>query len=495
MPDLVRDDLLNKMELPPEEDHEAFEKYLEHLNPKAKAEIAKRYNQRASSKRRVWFCGDRSCTGEEHGKFDYPHARADQYPPPGLNWLTWLMRGGRGSGKTRTGSEYSRYISKHIPRIALIGPTFTAVRNIMIEGDSGLITACELAGEAYKFEPAKQRFTFASGAVATMLSAEEPQRIRGHNFGFMWADEPAHWDDPEEAWKQAMLALRIGRRPHALATTTPLPNDFMRDLIAKKNTVAVGVSTYANIKNLAPNVAQEILSEYKGTFWERQEIYGEMIDDREGALWTSTQFTGDFYFDWEDVAGTLDRVLVGVDPAGSQNKRSDLTGIVVVGIRDGVLYVLDDLSGKFSPSGWAAAVIRAYETYKADAVVVERNFGGDMIRANLEANRFDGRIIEARATDGKRVRAEPIAAKYEQHLARHRRGGRLSKLESEQVSWIPGEGKSPNRIDALVWAATPLMKKHGKASFGDPTKYSIGAEPYRGPGSSWSKKRIQRGIR
>lgn len=464
-----KDWLRREAEIPLDADDVEFAKYLRHMDPKSKAEAAKRAAARMSSDRRVWFCGNRECDGKQHDKFPYPHARGDQYPPPGTDWLTWLLRGGRGSGKTRTGSEYTRYISKKIPFMALIGPTGPAVRNIMIEGESGLIASCEAAGESYLYEPSKQRFTFASGARATLFSAEEPQRLRGGNFGFMWGDEPAHWDDPDEAWRQAMLTLRIGRRPHALGTTTPVPSDFMRELIAKRNTVAVGVSTYKNLHNLAPNVASEILSAYKGTFFERQEIFGEMIDDREGALWSSAQFlVPDFYFEYEDVRDSLDRVVVGVDPAGSQNKRSDLTGIVVGGKRVDVLHMLDDFSGKYSPAGWANATIRAVETYKADAVVVERNYGGDMVRATLKAEGYRGRIIEAKATDGKRLRAEPISAKYEQHLARHRRGGKVQKVESEMVSWIPGEGKSPNRVDAWVWCCSSLIKGGGATGMGNP---------------------------
>lgn len=480
----------------PDASPDEIAKYLKRVAPKSADEIVSRVNARLSGDRKVWFCGDRECDGKPHGKFPYPHARGDQYPPPGMDWLTWLLRGGRGSGKTRTGSEYTRYISKKIPYLLLIGPTFQAIRDVMIEGPSGLIHACIEAGEAYKYEPAKKRFTFASGAVATLMSAEEPQRIRGGNFGFLWGDEPAHWDDPDEAWRQALLTLRIGRRPHALATTTPLPNDFMRTLIAKENTRAIGVSTYANIHNLAPNVAKEILSQFEGTFFEKQEIYGEMIDDREGALWSSLQFAEDgFYFDWAEVAGSMDRIVVGVDPAGSQNKRSDLTGVVVGGKRGDVLYAIDDLSGKYSPAGWAQTAIRAYEQYKADAIVVERNYGGDMVRATLKAERFGGRIIEAKATDGKRVRAEPISAKYEQKLARHRRRtptAGVAKLEAEMVSWIPGEGHSPNRVDAWVWAASSLTRGGGVADLGNPGKQSLGQQQYVGPGSLARRRQIQR---
>lgn len=403
---------------------------------------------------------------------------------------------GHNSGKTRTGSEYTRYIAKKIPLLALIGPTGPAVRNVMIEGPSGLIRACEAAGEYAKgaYEPSKGRYTFQNGARAQLFSAEEPDRVRGGNFGFFWADEPAHWDDPQATWDQALFANRVGRRPHALATTTPLPSEFIKGLIAAEDTVYVGGSTYDNMANLAEAVVRKILAKYEGTFLGRQEIYGEIIDDREGALWSSEQFAeDDFYFELDQVQ--FERVLVGIDPAGSNNKRSDLTGIIVGGRRGDILHMIDDLSGKYSPAGWARQAINAYEKYKADAIVVERNYGGDMCRATLKAEGFEGRIIEARATDGKRLRAEPIAAKYEQGKARHRRGGACAKAESEMVSWIPGEGKSPNRVDAWVWVSTALIKGGGKASVSSISRETIGAQKYRGPGSPWSKKQAKMGRR
>lgn len=478
--------------------------YLKRMSPKARAELARRVDARLSEERRVWFCGDRECNGQAHGVYNYPHARGSkqpnargsQYPPRGTDWYTWLLGAGRGAGKTRTGSEYSRYVAKKIPLIALIGPTGPAVRNVMIEGPSGLIRSCEAAGEYTPgaYEPSKGRYTFQNGARAQLFSAEEPDRIRGGNFGFFWADEPAHWDDPQAAWDQALFANRVGVRPHALATTTPLPSDFIKALIAAEDTVYIGGSTYDNMANLAEAVVRKILAKYEGTFLGRQEIHGEVIDDREGALWSSEQFAeDDFYFELELVQ--FDRVLVGIDPAGSNNKRSDQTGIVTGGKRGEVLHAIDDVSGKYTPAGWARAAINQYEKYNADGIVVEKNYGGAMVRHTLQSEGFQGRIIEANATDGKRVRAEPIAAKYEQHKARHRRGGAVGKLESEMVSWIPGEGKSPNRLDAWVWVCTALLKGGGKASVSGIRRDPIGTQPYKGPGSPWSKRQIKKGRR
>lgn len=459
------------------------------LSPKAKANLAARVDARMSADRKVWFCErGRTCDGKAHGVYNYPHARGDQWPPPGMNWIIWVLRGGRGSGKTRTGAEYTRWVSKKIPFIGLIAPTGPSARTVMVEGESGIIAACERAGEPCVYEPSKQRVTFVSGAKAQIFSAEEPDRIRGNQFGFVWGDEWAHWENAADVWDMMLFALRLGKRPHVLGTTTPLPSEFVKQVLADDDTVSTGVSTYANMDNLAESVVKRILSRYEGTFLGRQEIYGEVIDDREGALWKSEQF---HYVDID--TRTLSRVVVGIDPAGSQGKRSDLTGIIVAGKQDDAIYAIDDFSGKFSPSGWARAAINAYDKYKADAIVVERNYGGDMCRATLKAEGFTGRIIEAKATDGKRLRAEPIAALYEQSedgrnvRAYHAKNGRLGKLESEMVSWIPGEGKSPNRIDAYVWCATHLSKRGAAASMGNPTKGRIGPAPYRGPGSSYAR--------
>lgn len=494
---------MTSLELPTEQTpEEALADEIKKMPPKVRAELARRLDARIAQERRVWYCGDRQCSGRPHERYNYPHARGSkredhrgsQYPPRGTDWITWLMLAGRGSGKSKTGSEYTRYVSKKVQWMGLVGPTGPALRNVMIEGKSGLIAACEAAGEYTPgmYEPSKQRFTFQSGAVATLFTAEEPERIRGANLGYVWGDEPAFWADPQAVWDMLMFALRDGVRPHILATTTPIPSDFIKGLVASPTTRTVSGSTYDNKDNLPAIYFQQILDKYEGTFLGRQEIYGEIIDDREGALWSSEQFgDADFYFDLENVE--FDRVLVGIDPAGSNNKRSDLTGIVVGGKRGEILHAIDDLSGKYTPAGWARQSINAYEKYHADAIVVETNFGGQMVRQTLKAEGFEGRIIEARATDGKRLRAEPIAAKYEQHKARHRRGGAVSKLEGEMVSWIPGEGKSPNRVDAWVWVCTALTKGGGKAQMSSISKDPIGNGPYRGPGSPWAKKQARSG--
>lgn len=440
---------------------------LAQLSKEGRAELVRRVSQVETGEQQVWYCPrGRGCDGQPHDGAEYPHARGNQWPPPGVDWLIWAMIAGRGGGKTRSGAEYTRQVSHKLSWIGIVGPTNGDVRDVQIEGESGLIAVCERAGEPCVYEPTKKRVTFATGAVAHLFSAEEPKRLRGPQHTFVWADEPAHWDNVQAVWDMMMFGLRLQPRPHVLLTTTPLPSDWMKAILADEKTRVTRFSTYENIANLAPIYAQTILDAYEGTYLGRQEIHGEIIDDRVGALWSSESFQ---YAD--PATRSFDRVVVGVDPAGSAGKRSDETGIVVAAVQDGALYVLDDFTGKYSPQGWATQVQIASERWDADAVVVERNYGGDMVRETLLSNGYAGRIVEARATDGKRLRAEPVAAFYERGEAYHARG--LTKLETEMVSWVPGEGRSPNRVDALVWCATELKRGRRKVQIADPTKLTL----------------------
>jgi phage terminase large subunit-like protein len=448
---------------------EEIDQLLRTMSKEGRAELVRRVQTIESGGKKVWFCKvGRSCDGEPHPGADYPHARGNQWPPPGTDWLVWAMIAGRGGGKTRSGAEYTRQASHQLDWIGIVGPTNAAVRDIQIEGESGLIAVCERAGEPCVYEPSKRRVTFHNGSRAQLFSAEEPKRLRGPQHTFIWADEPAHWDNIQDVWDMMMFGLRLKPRPHVLLTTTPLPSDWMKEIIADEKTVTTRYSTYDNIRNLAEPVARLILNRYEGTYLGRQEIHGEIIDDRVGALWSSQ------HFQYVDVATrTFERIVVGVDPAGSAGKRSDETGIIVCGLLDGALYVLADYTGKFSPQGWAEQVKIAYARWNADAVVVERNYGGDMVRNTLTGAGYDGRIVEAHATDGKKLRAEPVAAFYERGEAFHARSGGLEKLETEMVSWIPGEGRSPNRVDALVWCATELKRNKRKAQIASPVGLTL----------------------
>jgi phage terminase large subunit-like protein len=474
---------------------------LSRWDPKARAEAMKYLSAMDATTIQAWYCDrGRSCDGKPHGQYAWRHARGNQWPPPGEDWFVWAFRAGRGAGKTRSGAEYTRKMSEKVGRIALIAPTATDARDVMVEGESGIVAVSERAGIRVHYEPAKRRITFPSGCRATLFSGEEPTRLRGPQNGFAWLDEPAHMPLIDEVWSNLMFGLRLPPRPHVLVTTTPTPRKWMRALLADPLTVDVRGSTYDNLDNLAPEY-RRVIESYEGTRIGRQEIYGEILEDVEGALWQQDYF---IYADWafED----LDRIVVAIDPAGTANKRSDETGIVTVGMQrkvsgehDERALVLADSSGKMSPGDWAKQAMKDYQRFGADAIVVETNFGADMVKENLRHNGFDGRVIESRATRGKQLRAEPVVALYEQHRIWHRATNgitMLERLEEEQLTWVPGEGASPNRIDALVWAVTELLKPGGELSFASPRllkpKDDIPGLPSRGTERSTGPARFPR---
>jgi phage terminase large subunit-like protein len=310
-----------------------------------------------------------------------------------------------------------------------------------------------------QWEPSKKKLTWPNGAVALGFSGEEPDRLRGPQAYWVWIDEPAHMPligGEYGVWDNMMFGLRLGRNPWVCATTTPKPLKWLKTLINDADTRVSRVSSYANLANLAPPYLK-ILQRYEGTRVGRQELHAEILEDVEGALWKAD------YFTYGDLPDQFDRIVVAVDPAGTKNKRSDLTGIVVLGIADRCIYVLADLSDKYSPSGWATAAHGAYTGWSADAIVAEKNYGGDMVREVLEKNGAKNvRIILVHSRRGKALRAEPIVALYERTvkhpstpLIRHLRGV-TPDLEDEQLTWVPGVGDSPNRVDALVHGATEL---------------------------------------
>lgn len=427
--------------------------------PDGRAEAQKLVEDVMQGNLRAWYCTrGRDCNGEEHEGYPYPHARGDQWPPPGEDWFAWFLSGGRGSGKTRTGAEYVRRMSERVGRIALIAPTGADVRDTMIEGESGLQIVCALAGQKIKWEPSKRRVTFPNGAIATTFSGEEPDRLRGPQHGFAWLDEPAHMPLIEEVFSNLLFGLRLGKRPHVVLTSTPIPTPWVRKTQADPTTRVVRVSTYANIKNLAPNFRELVVSQYEGTRKGRQELYGELLADVEGAIW-SGEMLQHRNVDWKD----MDRIVVSIDPAGTANRRSDETGIIVAGRKGNECFILEDGSGKYTPQGWAERALRLYKNYEADAVIVEKNYGGDMVKDVIVrtpmGKEVAPRIIVKTAMRSKALRAEPVVSLYEQSRVFH--SGDQSLLETEMLSWIPGQGDSPNRVDAMVWAVTELMNSTG----------------------------------
>lgn len=440
--------------------------------------------------RRTWrpfWCPVAGCDGQPHDDWTWNHARADQRPPTDSTWLCWLLMSGRGTGKTRTGSEYMHRATRHVPRIAVIGGTSADVRDIMVEGESGLLTIAAPDHRPHH-EPSKRRLTWPNGCIGTLFSAEEPDRLRGPEHYVAWWDEPAHHAAVGEAWDNLLLGLRLGRQPRVVCTTTPRPRPWLKERVNDPMTRLARASTYDNLANLAPVFAERIISRYEGTRLGRQELHGEILEDVEGALWNWDMIEADRVarpaLDPRALVEELGivRVVVAVDPAGSSRSQSDETAIIVVG-RDlaGLLYVLDDRSGRYSPLGWATAANNAATDWGADAMVAETNFGGEMVGAQLRGAGYVWRLITIHAKRGKDVRAEPVVGLYEQHLVHH--VGVFAELEEQLTSWVPYTGMdSPDRLDAAVYGLTVLATRPTVASVASPTQLHV-EQPALGP---WS---------
>ena len=377
-------------------------------------------------------------------------ARLEQLAPDG-DWSTWLYMAGRGSGKTRAGAEWvHEQIAAGCRRIALVGATAADVRDVMVEGESGILTTAR-PGARPDYEPSRRRLTWPNGAIATTYSAEEPERLRGPQHDGAWADELGAWKY-EAAWDMLMLGLRLGADPRALVTTTPRPTKLVRSLLSDASTVVTRGSTYDNRDNLAPSFFESIITRYEGTRMGRQELMGELVDDVPGALWTLSMLDGLRV----QAAPDLARVIVAVDPAVTSGTESDETGIVVVGIgADGHGYVLADRSCRMSPDGWARRAAQAYHEYEADRLIVEDNQGGEMVAFLLGTVDATVPIKRIRASRGKRLRAEPVAALYEQGRVRH--VGVYPDLEDQMASFTGDGGEHDDRVDALVHALTEAM--------------------------------------
>lgn len=383
-------------------------------------------------------------------------ARPQQLAPPG-NWATWLILAGRGFGKTRSGAEWVReQVERHGKRrIALIGPTAADVRDVMVEGESGILSISPPWFRP-KYEPSKRRLTWPNGAIATCFSADEPDRLRGPQHDAIWADELAAWKYPDYAWDMAQMGLRLGDDPRAIVTTTPRPIQIIRDLIADPGTVVTRGSTFDNRENLAERFLNQILTKYEGTRIGRQELYGEILDDVPGALWTLALLDSLRINKPSDIP-EMKRIVVAIDPAVTSTKNSDETGIVVAGLGvDGRGYVLEDLSGRFSANDWGKRAIEAYHRWQADCIVAEVNHGGDLVESLLRTIDANVPIKQVRASRGKAKRAEPVAALYEQGKVSH--VGAFKELENEMIMTTPaGTEGHDDRVDALVWALTELM--------------------------------------
>jgi phage terminase large subunit-like protein len=394
-------------------------------------------------------------------------AHRHQEPPALANnggpWTTWLVLGGRGAGKTRLGAEFVRalalgtppYASEPHGRIALVGETEHDVREVMIEGASGLLTMAP-RGERPEWSPSRRRLEWGNGAVAQVFSAEDPESLRGPQFDAAWCDELAKWRRAEDTFDMLQFGLRLGARPRQLVTTTPRPSRLIRRLIADPRTAVTRAATHANEKHLSPAFLSEIVERYKGTRLGRQEILGEIIEDRPDALWSRAMIEAARV----DAAPPLARIVVGIDPPAASRPGSDACGIVAAGrTEDGTVYVLEDATAAgLAPAGWAAKAIALYRRLQADTLVAEVNMGGDMVRAVLRQVDASAPVKTVHATRGKWLRAEPVAAMYAQGKVKHVRP--FEELEDQMcdvgVSGL-SSGRSPDRLDALVWAVTELV--------------------------------------
>ncbi len=385
------------------------------------------------------------------------YARDEQLPPDGVDWLVWLLLAGRGFGKTRTGAETVRLEIEagRAHRVALIAPTAADVRDVMVEGESGIL-AISHPDRMPLYEPSKRRLTWAaSDAIAMCYSADEPERLRGPQHDFAWADEVGAWRYPRQAWDMLMLGLRLGDRPRIIVTTTPKPIRLIRDLASAPGTVVTRGSTYENADHLAPSFLTAIVGKYEGTRLGRQEIYAELLEQADGALWTRAMIEAARIAPEDQPA--LTRVVIAIDPAVTANAHSDETGLIVAGVGlDGHFYVVQDASGRLTADQWARRAVQLYHERDADRVVAEVNNGGDLVALTLRTVDEGVAFKALTASKGKRTRAEPVSALYEQGRVFHVGGG-FAALEDQMCNWVPGGGDpSPDRLDALVWAITEL---------------------------------------
>lgn len=392
-------------------------------------------------------------------------ARANQIEPQG-NWTHWIILAGRGFGKTRTGAEWVRMLveSGRAERVALVAPTLSDARRTMVEGESGILAVSPPWNQP-KFEPSRSQLVWPSGATATLFSAGEPDRLRGPQHDAAWCDEICAWRGADLAFDNLMFGLRLGDNPRTCVTTTPRPIPLLKSLLSAENAHITTGTTYDNLANLAPTFADEIIKKYEGTRIGRQELNAELLEDVPGALWSRGQLDGCRVLDAPD----MPRIVVAVDPPVSVGEKADECGIIAAGLSaDQSAYVLRDVSiqGE-TPLGWAERVVRLYHELNADCVVAEVNQGGALVETLLRQIDPLIPIKSVHARRGKYLRAEPVAALYEQGRIFHR--GSFPKLEDQMCSFTHDgmigrnitkrsvNNKSPDRLDALVWAITDLL--------------------------------------
>jgi len=398
----------------------------------------------------------------------------DYILPSGEFWTTWLILAGRGFGKTRCGAEtVIKWVREgHCKRIALVAEDSADARDVMVEGESGIL-ACSPRDFKPKYEPSKRRLTWPNGAIATLFSAEDYDSLRGPQFDGAWCDELCKWRYAQEAWDNLQFGLRLGDHPRQIVTTTPKPIRLLKDIILRSDTAITKGSTMENLANLAPPFRKAVVEKYEGTRIGRQELNAEILDDVAGALWSRSLIDGTRIRPVDSVTPIhlphLVRIVVSVDPAKEVGENAAETGITVVGKDlEGHGYLLEDVSIAGTPEEWGRAAVRAFDEWEADMLVYEANQGGEMVAAVLrqaaKSLKEEGLrtadfipMKAVHATRGKIVRAEPVSQLYEQGKFHH--VGFFPELEDQLCEYTPdgSMGYSPDRMDALVWAATELL--------------------------------------
>lgn len=381
------------------------------------------------------------------------------------------MLGGRGAGKTRTGAEWVRalaygtppYAERRYGRIALIGETLHDARAVMLEGESGLLNIGP-PDERPAWTASRKRLEWPNGAVGEVFSADDPESLRGPQFEAAWCDELAKWRYADATFDMLQFGLRLGKRPQQLITTTPRPLPLIKRLLTDPRTRVTRAPTVANKDYLSPAFLDAVVGRYAGTRMGRQELDGDLIEDRPDALWSRALIEACRVTE----APALSKIVVAVDPPGTSRKGADACGIVVTGrSENGWFYVLEDASSAgLSPSAWASKAVALYRRYNANNIVAEVNMGGEMVRAVLREVDHTVPLKEVHATRGKYLRAEPVAALYEQGKVKH--VGCFSDLEDEMCDFgVEGlsTDRSPDRLDAMVWGITSLMTTQ---TFGGP---------------------------
>jgi phage terminase large subunit-like protein len=429
-------------------------------------------------------------------------ARPKQLAPPG-DWSYWLLLAGRGFGKTRSITEWAREKASTMPgsRGAIVSTTAADARDIVVEGESGILAVCPPWNKP-TYEPSKRRVTWPNGSMATLYTADEPDRLRGPQHHWAICDELAAWRFLEDAWSNLMFGLRLGEHPQCVVATTPRPLPLLRALLKDKATVTTRGGTYENRGNLAKSFFENIISRYEGTRLGRQELNAEILDDVPGALWTHATLDDNRV----SAIPPLVRIVVAIDPAATSSEGSNETGIIVSGKgENGHGYLLEDLTLRASPAEWGKVAVKAYDRWGADRIVAETNQGGEMVEHVVKTaarDLFDRKERPTQqiayrgvhASRGKHTRAEPIAALDEQGKIHH--VGMFAQLEDQLATWLPGE-TSPDRLDARAWAFTDLLLGGGDSTltsqnvsrdaieqlFGEPARPSFLHDPRLMPNS------------